>query len=727
MPVLTLPNANSLALSVRAKALVFEDPRSRALLERIQKVAPSEATVLITGETGTGKEIVARHVHELSRRPGKPFVAVNCGAFSENLAEAELFGHERGAFTGAQGAKAGWFEAADGGTLFLDEIGDLSLPLQVKLLRVLQEGEVVRIGSRQPIPIDVRLIAATNVDLRQAMAAGHFREDLFYRLNVSMLQLPALRERPGDILPLAEHFLEVYRRRLGVELPRLTERAALRLVEHPWPGNIRELENAVHHALLVCKNGLVSLDDLGLAQPHYEAPLERARPSGEQLLEVAFGELFERNLPNLYEHIEAALMRAAYNYCHQNQLQTARLLGVSRNVVRARLIQFGEIAGSLRSVNSERGGSERGAPELAPARPGGAVAPVALERARESARQVRDEAALERAEPKSAEFAGDEGWSTPRPAEARDSERPPPSERRLLSGLGSACRVFRVGYQKFGLLTLVKLHGALDAALARMGVRIEWREYPAGLPIVDALRLCELEVGVVGECPPLFAQADQVPLVYLAAEEAAPEREAILVHEDSLITSVRDLPGKSIVLQRGANVHYLVIRALEEAGVEYQDVRLSFAEPEFAKLAFARREVDAWAIWDPVLSAARYELGARVLRNGTGLAKNVAYYVARRPFMEAEPEIAAEFVSHVSIAGAWARDNATAVADLLAPELGVPRGVLALALRTGTSPAPLSSELILGQQQIADTLHRMQLIPRAIRVAEATWTPRLAG
>jgi len=350
MPTLTLPNADHHALSVRAKALVFEDPRSRALLERIRQVAPSQATVLITGETGTGKEIVARHLHELSRRHDKPFAAVNCGAFSENLAEAELFGHERGAFTGAQTAKAGWFEAAHGGTLFLDEIGDLSLPLQVKLLRVLQEGEVVRVGSRQAVPIDVRLIAATNVDLRQAMAAGHFREDLFYRLNVSMLELPPLRERSGDILPLAEFFLAGYQRRLGLERAELSTRARDRLVGHAWPGNIRELENAIHHALLVCKNGRIDADDLGLAAAR-PAPLE-VTPSAalENLLEAAFADLFEQNLPNLHEHVESALMRAAYRHCDGNQLQTARLLGVSRNVVRARLIQFGALDGTLRGA-----------------------------------------------------------------------------------------------------------------------------------------------------------------------------------------------------------------------------------------------------------------------------------------------------------------------------------------------------------------------------------------
>jgi len=682
MPVLTLPNADHLALSVRAKALVFEDPRSRALLGRIHQVAPSQATVLITGETGTGKEIVARHLHDSSQRRDKPFAAVNCGAFSESLAEAELFGHERGAFTGAQTSKAGWFETAHGGTLFLDEIGDLSLPLQVKLLRVLQEGEVVRVGSRQPIPIDVRLVAATNVDLRQAMAAGHFREDLFYRLNVTMLELPPLRERPGDIMPLAEYFLDGYVRRLGVGAARLSPGAQRRLLEHAWPGNIRELENAIHHALLVCKAGEVQADDLGLMPaPLAVSRKERSTPSAEDLLDAALAELFEQNLPDLHERVESALIRGAYRYCHNNQLQTARLLGVSRNVVRARLIQFGEIQGSLRGAERDRRDSDR---------------PPASERVPASQRGAAGTAGV------------DEAFPAPR------SEPP-------------ARRTLRIGYQKFGVLSLVKLHGALDGALARSGLRIEWRQYAAGLPIIDALEACELELGVVGECPPVFAQADDVPLVYLAAEEAAPEREAILVQSDSPAQSVGDLRGKSIALHRGSNVHYLVIRALEEAGVPYDEVELSFLEPEQARSAFERRAVDAWAIWDPMLSSVRYDLGARILRNGAGLAKNVAYYVARRQFAEAHPSVVAEFLSHVALAGAWAKDNAAAVADLLAPELGVPRGVLALAFLNGSSPIPLSSELLLGQQQIADTLHRLQLIPRAIRVAEAQWQPLLAG
>jgi sigma-54-specific transcriptional regulator len=340
MAILTLPNADARSLTVRAKALVFEDVRSRAMLERIRQVAPSEATVLVIGETGTGKEIVARHIHELSPRAGQPFVAVNCGAFPESLVESELFGHERGAFTGAVVAKAGWFEAAQGGTLFLDEIGDLPQSVQVKLLRVLQEREVVRLGSRQPVPIDVRLIAATNVNLDQAVAAGRFREDLFYRLGVAILSLPALRERPGDILPLASYFLRLYGQRLSGAPASLSPAAEARLLAHGWPGNIRELENVIHSALLVARGPSVQADDLPLRDlPGRVA----ATPDPLEALRAAMVGLFERNLPDLHRRVEETLFRAAYRYCHRNQLQTARLLGVSRNVVRARLLELGEL------------------------------------------------------------------------------------------------------------------------------------------------------------------------------------------------------------------------------------------------------------------------------------------------------------------------------------------------------------------------------------------------
>jgi sigma-54-specific transcriptional regulator len=363
MSVLTLPNADARSLTVRAKALVFEDPRSQALLHRIHQIAPSHATVLIVGETGTGKEIVARHLHERSPRADAPFVAVNCGAFSETLVESELFGHERGAFTGATTTKAGWFETAHGGTLFLDEVGDLPPAVQVKLLRVLQEREVVRVGSRQPIPVDVRLVAATNVHLEQAVAAGRFREDLYYRLKVAVLPLPPLRARPGDILPLARYFVELYGRRLGAGPFAISDGAAQRLLEHDWPGNIRELENVVHSALLVAQDGTVHPEDLALtAAPRRvdggrgapeAAPTPDAAPGAAlAALERALLSLFEQDVPDLHARIEETVMRAAYAYCHRNQLQTARLLGISRNVVRARLLEIGEISGVQRTARA---------------------------------------------------------------------------------------------------------------------------------------------------------------------------------------------------------------------------------------------------------------------------------------------------------------------------------------------------------------------------------------
>ncbi|MDA8485431.1 sigma-54 dependent transcriptional regulator [Pseudomonas resinovorans] len=349
MSLLTHPNARELTKSVRATVLVFKDPRSQELLSRIERVAPSEANALIIGETGTGKELVARHIHHLSRRSKEPFVAVNCGAFPETLVESELFGHEKGAFTGATANKAGWFEAANGGTLFLDEIGDLPLAMQVKLLRVLQEREVVRLGSRTPVPINVRVIAATNVNLADAVVAGHFREDLFYRLHVATLRLPPLRERPGDILPLAEFFIQEHCQRLGYNRASLSLDAERVLLGHSWPGNIRELENAIHHALLVCRNEVVQPNDLHLVDMRTQAIRHEERlPSlpaahGPVDLDAVLNQLFEKNLPNLYEHIEETIFRSAYRFCHGNQLQTGRLLGISRNIVRARLEKIGEL------------------------------------------------------------------------------------------------------------------------------------------------------------------------------------------------------------------------------------------------------------------------------------------------------------------------------------------------------------------------------------------------
>jgi transcriptional regulator with PAS, ATPase and Fis domain len=340
---------------------VFEDPKSQALLAHVQQVAPSEASVLISGETGTGKELVARHIHNLSTRRNRPFVAVNCGAFSESLVEAELFGHEKGAFTGALNAKAGWFEEAHGGTLFLDEIGDLPMAIQVKLLRVLQEREVVRLGSRKSIPIDVRVVAATNVQLEKAINAGHFREDLYYRLDVVSLDLSPLRERPGDILPLTRHFIQVYSQRLGYGSITLSKEAELKLRGYSWPGNIRELENVIHHTLLICRNGVIERDDLRLSNMRIERQDDQhvgIDDSPEAMLNQAFQKLFAEQAGALHEKVEDALLRAAYRFCHYNQVHTAALLGLSRNVTRTRLIKIGELAVNKRrateNVQGER-------------------------------------------------------------------------------------------------------------------------------------------------------------------------------------------------------------------------------------------------------------------------------------------------------------------------------------------------------------------------------------
>jgi sigma-54 dependent transcriptional regulator len=337
------------SFDLRARALFFEDPKSKLILERIHLIGPSTANVLITGETGTGKELIARHLHTLSPRAKSPFLAVNCGAFSETLVESELFGHERGSFTGAHVARPGWFEAACGGTLFLDEIGDLPLAMQVKLLRVLQERQVVRIGSRAPVPVDVRVIAATNVNLEEAVAGGRFREDLYYRLQVATLQVPPLRERRGDIYALAQHFTRIYGERLGLEEPALSDDAVDLLVNrHSWPGNIRELENVIHHALLVCRENIIRPEDLRLSSLNTRSAISPSDP--ERQLRDALLALFEKEQPNLYTSIEAAVMKTAYEFCDRNQLQTARLLGISRNIVRARLIQCGVLSGAPNSL-----------------------------------------------------------------------------------------------------------------------------------------------------------------------------------------------------------------------------------------------------------------------------------------------------------------------------------------------------------------------------------------
>ena len=340
--------SRSLSLSVRATALVFEDPVSRRLLEQIERIAPSDATVLIIGETGTGKELVARHIHALSKRSKNIFGALNCAALSENLIESELFGHEKGSFTGALTSKEGWFETANKGSLFLDEVGDLPFSMQAKLLRVLQEREVVKVGSRHPVPVDVRIIAATNVNLEEAVAASHFRADLYYRFNVATVQLSPLRERPGDILPLARHFLKIYGDRLGYDDVKLSPTTELTLLNYDWPGNIRELENAVHRALLVCPGNRLRPEDFKLSGVR---SLEQGPSVSTTSLESALQRLCEQAPPKLFEILEETIIRTAFEFCEKNQVQTARLLDISRNVLRHKLGFYGMLPNTQKKLS----------------------------------------------------------------------------------------------------------------------------------------------------------------------------------------------------------------------------------------------------------------------------------------------------------------------------------------------------------------------------------------
>ena len=311
------------------EAIVGESPSMREVFRLVEKIAPTTSTVLIRGESGTGKELVARAIHARSQRAGKPFHAINCAAIPENLLESELFGHERGSFTGADSRKIGLFEVASGSTLFLDEIGDLSLPLQGKILRTLQEKEVRRVGGNETIPVDVRVVAATNRDLEAMMKAGLFREDLFYRLNVIPMVLPPLRERTSDVPALVTRFLEKVNTAHGTAVTRFEPAALDLLCAHSWPGNIRQLESVVERAVLLSEGETIHMEDLPLEIRHQTAPA--ARPYGFEIPSDGIDiEEFERQL------IVQAMERSTWVIA-----KAARLLGLTYRTLQYRLEKFG--------------------------------------------------------------------------------------------------------------------------------------------------------------------------------------------------------------------------------------------------------------------------------------------------------------------------------------------------------------------------------------------------
>jgi two-component system NtrC family response regulator len=316
---------------VTTDRIIYRGEKMSALINMAGRVAASRATVLLQGESGTGKELLARLIHQLSPRAARRIIAVNCGALHENLLESELFGHEKGAFTGATARRIGRFEEADGGTLFLDEIGELSPQVQVKLLRFLQEHEFQRLGGNQTLRTDVRVISATNRDLEQRVKEGAFREDLFYRLNVVLMSIPPLRERKEDIPILIDHFLKKYAEENGKEIAGLSSEAQDVLLKYDYPGNVRELENIIERAVVIAREAVISVEDLPFRESMEETTAGRKAEEG--LLRGSIEEL-ERNL------IVEAMEKAG-----EHQSRAAEFLGISERMLRYKLKKYGLKAG----------------------------------------------------------------------------------------------------------------------------------------------------------------------------------------------------------------------------------------------------------------------------------------------------------------------------------------------------------------------------------------------
>jgi two-component system response regulator FlrC len=310
--------------TVDSSTMIMEDPRSRELAELGRRVAATDVTVMISGDSGCGKEVYSRFIHENSRRSDKPFIAINCAAIPEPMLESMLFGYEKGAFTGAYTSRAGKFEQANGGTLLLDEISEIDIGLQAKLLRVLQEKEVERLGGSKPMPLDVRIIATTNRNLKEEVTAGRFREDLFYRLNVFPLHLTPLRERRADILPLAHKFLESYEPGKAVQLAESGETA---LLSHDWPGNVRELENVIQRALILKAGNSISACDIIFENPSASVSPAVAVDASPAALES-----------DLKTREKEIIIDAVAN--HRSRKEAAEKLGISPRTLRYKLAQF---------------------------------------------------------------------------------------------------------------------------------------------------------------------------------------------------------------------------------------------------------------------------------------------------------------------------------------------------------------------------------------------------
>ena len=340
------PEADLIAAVLAAVAdddrpLITSDPSMQTVLALADQVAASDASILITGESGAGKEVMARYLHQKSRRADKAFISVNCAAIPENLLESELFGHEKGAFTGAIGRRIGKFEEADGGTLLLDEISEMDGRLQAKLLRALQEREIDRVGGSRPVKVNIRVLATSNRDLAQSVREGRFREDLLYRLNVVNLRLPSLRERPADIIALAEHFVKKYAAANGVPQRALSHAAKNRLLSHRWPGNVRELENAIHRAVLLSVGP--EIEDAAIRLPDGK-PMSGMDAGGEAASRaVQAADAASRSfVGQTVAQVEQQLILDTLVHCLGNRTHAANILGISIRTLRNKLKEYSE-------------------------------------------------------------------------------------------------------------------------------------------------------------------------------------------------------------------------------------------------------------------------------------------------------------------------------------------------------------------------------------------------
>ncbi|NRA87125.1 MAG: sigma-54-dependent Fis family transcriptional regulator [Rhizobiales bacterium] len=339
------PDADMIAAIIAAVSdekhkMICRDVAMERVVELAKQVAPSQASILITGESGTGKEVMAQYIHNQSKRKDKQFISINCAAIPEHLIESELFGHEKGAFTGAVARRIGKFEEASGGTLLLDEISEMDVRLQAKLLRVIQERIVDRVGGTKPVAVDIRIIATSNRDLLQAVREGTFREDLLFRLNVVNLKLPALRERPNDIAVLAEHFVQKYSTMNGIDIKPISKAAINQLKQGQWKGNVRELENTIHRAVLLSLDDTISEENLRTPEGFKIGQNDHSDPAGHAALtaEAASAALIGQTVAE----VEQGLILKTLTHCLGNRTHAANILGISIRTLRNKLKLYGE-------------------------------------------------------------------------------------------------------------------------------------------------------------------------------------------------------------------------------------------------------------------------------------------------------------------------------------------------------------------------------------------------